>query len=36
MKELGRDLRLEINQFADLTYHEFMQLKGGYKGPVVR
>jgi len=32
MREEGRDLRLEINQFSDLSYHEFMQLKGGYRG----
>lgn len=29
MQEQGRDLRLQINQFADLTYAQFIQMKGG-------
>jgi len=28
-KEAGRDLRLEINQFTDLYYDEFIAMKGG-------
>jgi hypothetical protein len=29
MQDSGRDLRLEINSFADMHFDEFIQQKGG-------
>jgi len=31
MKELGRDLRLEINEYADISFSEFNKIKNGLK-----
>jgi hypothetical protein len=28
----GKDLRLEINEWADMTYDQFIQRRGGFKG----
>jgi C1A family cysteine protease len=32
MRDLGRDLRLEVNQWTDMHFEEFIQLKGGFNG----
>lgn len=32
MRDAGRDLRLEVNEFADMDYASFMKLRGGLKG----
>jgi len=29
MKELGNDLRLEINEYSDMSFSEFIKMKGG-------
>jgi hypothetical protein len=31
-KKSGKDLRLEINEYADYSYEEFIKLRGGFKG----
>jgi KDEL-tailed cysteine endopeptidase len=32
MREQGRDLRLEINAYADMSYEDFIAVRGGFKG----
>jgi cathepsin L len=36
MIEEGRDLRLEINEFSDLHYNEFIKMRGGLKNASVK
>jgi len=36
MQQEGRDLRLEINQWADMHYDEFIRMKGGFNGAAVK
>jgi len=32
--KLGLDLRFAMNEFADLSFDDFIQVKGGYKADV--